>query len=75
MKKLTQIEGIGASYSQRLQQAGVGTLDRLLENDYVTEMFPTISECKQGGKIIKRILLLLGMAALMVFAGCEKSEQ
>lgn len=31
MKKLTQIEGIGAVYGQKLQQAGVGTLENLLE--------------------------------------------
>lgn len=31
MKKLTQIEGIGAVYGQKLQQAGVGTIENLLE--------------------------------------------
>ena len=31
MAKLTEIEGIGESYAQKLQEAGVGTLDQLLE--------------------------------------------
>ena len=67
MTKLTQIDGIGASYAQKLQQAGVGTLDHLLEKGASPQGRKEIAQKAGVGE--KQILRWANMADLFRIKG------
>ena len=67
MAKLTEIEGIGEVYAQKLQQAGVGTLDQLLEKGAAPTGRKEIAE--KAGVSEKLILRWANMADLFRIKG------
>ena len=67
MKKLTQIEGIGAVYAQKLQQAGVGTLENLLEQGASPKGRKEIAQ--KAGVSEKQVLRWANMADLFRVKG------
>ena len=67
MKKLTQIEGIGAVYAQKLQQADVGTLENLLEQGASPGGRKEIA--RKAGVSEKQILRWANMADLFRIKG------
>jgi predicted flap endonuclease-1-like 5' DNA nuclease len=67
MAKLTEIEGIGESYAQKLQEAGVGTLDQLLEKGAAPTGRKEIAE--KVGVSEKLILRWANMADLFRMKG------
>ena len=67
MAKLTEIEGIGEVYAQKLQEAGVGTLDQLLEKGAAPTGRKEISE--KAGVSEKLILRWANMADLFRIKG------
>ena len=67
MAKLTEIEGIGEVYAQKLQEAGVGTLDQLLEKGAAPAGRKEIAE--KAGVSEKLILRWANMADLFRIKG------
>jgi len=67
MAKLTEIEGIGEAYAQKLQEAGVGTLDQLLEKGAAPTGRKEIAE--KAGVSEKLILRWANMADLFRIKG------
>ena len=67
MAKLTEIEGIGEAYAQKLQGAGVGTLDQLLEKGAAPTGRKEIAE--KAGVSEKLILRWANMADLFRIKG------
>ena len=67
MAKLTEIEGIGEVYAQKLQGAGVGTLDQLLEKGAAPTGRKEIAE--KAGVSEKLILRWANMADLFRIKG------
>lgn len=67
MAKLTEIEGIGEVYAQKLQEAGVGTLDQLLEKGAAPTGRKEIAE--KAGVSEKLILRWANMADLFRIKG------
>jgi predicted flap endonuclease-1-like 5' DNA nuclease len=67
MAKLTEIEGIGEAYAQKLQGAGVGTLDQLLEKGAAPTGRKEIAE--KTGVSEKLILRWANMADLFRIKG------
>jgi predicted flap endonuclease-1-like 5' DNA nuclease len=67
MAKLTEIEGIGEAYAQKLQEAGVGTLDQLLEKGAAPTGRKEIAE--KTGVSEKLILRWANMADLFRIKG------
>ena len=67
MAKLTEIEGIGEVYAQKLQKAGVGTLDQLLEKGAAPTGRKEIAE--KAGVSEKLILRWANMADLFRIKG------
>ncbi len=67
MTKLTQIEGIGAVYAQKLQEAGIGTLDHLLEKGGSPQGRKEIAE--KAGVSEKHVLRWANMADLFRIKG------
>jgi predicted flap endonuclease-1-like 5' DNA nuclease len=67
MKKLTQIEGIGAVYAQKLQKAGVGTLENLLEQGSSPRGRKEIAQ--KAGVSEKQVLRWANMADLFRVKG------
>jgi predicted flap endonuclease-1-like 5' DNA nuclease len=65
--KLTEIEGIGESYAQKLQEAGVGTLDPLLEKGAAPTGRKEIAE--KTGVSVKLTLRWVNMADLFRMKG------
>jgi predicted flap endonuclease-1-like 5' DNA nuclease len=67
MAKFTEIEGIGESYGQKLQEAGIGTLDQLLEKGAAPTGRKEIAE--KAGVSEKLILRWVNMADLFRIKG------
>ena len=67
MAKLTEIEGIGEAYAQKLQEAGVGTLEQLLEKGAAPAGRKEIAE--KTGVSEKLILRWANMADLFRIKG------
>jgi len=67
MAKLTEIEGIGEAYAQKLQEAGVGTLEQLLEKGAAPTGRKEIAE--KAGVSEKLILRWANMADLFRIKG------
>jgi predicted flap endonuclease-1-like 5' DNA nuclease len=67
MAKFTEIEGIGESYGQKLQEAGIGTLDQLLEKGAAPTGRKEIAE--KAGVSGKLILRWVNMADLFRIKG------
>lgn len=67
MAKLTEIEGIGKAYAQKLQDAGVGTLDQLLEKGAAPTGRKKIAD--KAGVSEKLILRWANMADLFRIKG------
>jgi len=67
MTKLVEVEGIGASYSQKLQEAGIETLEKLLEEGASPKGRKEIAE--KAGVSEKLILRWVNMADLFRIKG------
>ncbi len=67
MAKLNKIEGIGALYSQRLQEAGVGSMEKLLEKGASSPGRKEIAE--KTGISEKQVLRWVNMADLFRIKG------
>ena len=67
MAKISEIEGIGATYSQKLQEAGIGTTEKLLENCASPKGRKEIAE--KTGVSAKQILRWTNMADLFRIKG------
>ncbi len=67
MARITEIEGIGEVYAQKLQEAGVGTLDQLLEKGAAPAGRKEIAE--KAGVSEKHILRWVNMADLFRVKG------
>jgi predicted flap endonuclease-1-like 5' DNA nuclease len=67
MAKINQIEGIGAIYSQKLEEAGIGTTEKLLEEGAFPKGRKEIAE--KTGVSEKRVLRWANMADLFRIKG------
>jgi predicted flap endonuclease-1-like 5' DNA nuclease len=67
MAKLSEIEGIGAVYSQKLQETGIGTTEKLLEEGASAKGRKEIAE--KTGVSAKQILRWINMADLFRIKG------
>jgi predicted flap endonuclease-1-like 5' DNA nuclease len=67
MAKLTEIEGIGPTYAQKLKDAGIDTLEEILEKGASSRGRETISE--QTGITTKLILEWVNLADLFRIKG------